>query len=222
MRVTAAPAVEASAPARRGSARRAPRITYAVSRWGTPTETFVRREATGARSKGADVGVLSLKPPAPDDTGLPVVRMSAVSVLRNAARTLRQAPRPSWTVLREVVLRSRPRTLAPRLVASIVGLAWAQDPAASADLVHADLDLASHRNGVTEVVLHDAAAPAGSLKRLAAPEASYDPVAGTCASVYCHSSGQGAPAYRTTPAGTSSRAVTAYQWTRPMALNDCW
>lgn len=69
------------------------------------------------------------------------------------------------------------------------------------------LDPAKHRDGVVEVELFDAAAPAGSIKALASPAAAY--AAGSCTGVYCHSSGQGAssapplPVYLATPAWTS-------------------
>ena len=56
-----------------------------------------------------------------------------------------------------------------------------------------------HRNGTVDVVLYEPGVAAGTLKSLAAPTASYDPVAKTCAGVYCHSTGQAAPVFRTTP-----------------------
>jgi predicted CxxxxCH...CXXCH cytochrome family protein len=63
------------------------------------------------------------------------------------------------------------------------------------------IDGAKHMDGVLEVELSDAAAPAGSLKARAAPGASY--VGGTCSGVYCHSSGQESPVYAATPGWTS-------------------
>lgn len=65
----------------------------------------------------------------------------------------------------------------------------------------------SHRNGTAEVVLYDAAAPAGSLKARAAATAAYDPAAKTCSGVYCHSTGQGTPAYVTSPGWFSGQEV---------------
>jgi predicted CxxxxCH...CXXCH cytochrome family protein len=56
-----------------------------------------------------------------------------------------------------------------------------------------------HRDGVVDVVLYDASAPAGSLKARAAPTAAYDRSTRTCNGVYCHSSGQATPAYVATP-----------------------
>jgi len=112
------------------------RVTYAVSRWGAPTETFVRREAAAVRDTGVAVTALSIKPAVPDATGIDVVHLGAVTVARQALRTVRRAPGPSWSVLRDVVRGARPRTLAARITAAVVGLAWAQQPAATADLVH--------------------------------------------------------------------------------------
>ncbi|MBI5070767.1 MAG: CxxxxCH/CxxCH domain-containing protein [Deltaproteobacteria bacterium] len=57
----------------------------------------------------------------------------------------------------------------------------------------------THRNGTVDVVLWEGAAPAATLKGRALASASYDPATGTCSGVYCHSSGQEAPAYRSTP-----------------------
>lgn len=69
------------------------------------------------------------------------------------------------------------------------------------------LDFGSHRDGSPEVELYDAAAPAGSLKQLAPATAAYDPAAGTCSDVYCHSSGQATPGYRPTPGWTSGTSL---------------
>lgn len=63
------------------------------------------------------------------------------------------------------------------------------------------LEPARHLDGVVEVELYDAAAPAGSLKARASPVAAY--VGGSCSGVYCHSSGQASPTYATTAGWTS-------------------
>jgi glycosyltransferase involved in cell wall biosynthesis len=113
------------------------RVTYAVSRWGVPTETFVRREEQAAREAGADVRVLSMQRPVGDVPGVPVTWVRPTSVVRDALRTVVRAPGASWRVLAEVARGSRPGTVVPRLVAAVIGLAWAQRPEAGADLVHA-------------------------------------------------------------------------------------
>ncbi|MBI5068371.1 MAG: CxxxxCH/CxxCH domain-containing protein [Deltaproteobacteria bacterium] len=65
------------------------------------------------------------------------------------------------------------------------------------------VDSRRHMNGTIDVVLHEADAPAGSLKARNAPTAAFDAAGGTCSGVYCHSSGQESPAYAGTPAWTS-------------------
>lgn len=58
---------------------------------------------------------------------------------------------------------------------------------------------AAHRNGTADVVLYEAGVAAGTLKSRAASTAAYDAVSKTCSGVYCHSSGQATPAFKTTP-----------------------
>jgi predicted CxxxxCH...CXXCH cytochrome family protein len=58
-------------------------------------------------------------------------------------------------------------------------------------------------DGELQVELSDPAAPAGSLKALASPGASYAGAGGACSGVYCHSSGQASPAHVATPGWTS-------------------
>jgi predicted CxxxxCH...CXXCH cytochrome family protein len=60
-----------------------------------------------------------------------------------------------------------------------------------------------HRDGHVDVVLQDPGAPAESLLARAQPTAAYDAATGTCSGVYCHSSGQATPAYKTTPGWSS-------------------
>ncbi len=74
------------------------------------------------------------------------------------------------------------------------------------------IDMAQHSMGsgstVAKVWLYEAAAPSDSLKARNSTAAAYDPVARTCSGVYCHSSGQATPGYRTTPAWTSTGTLT--------------
>jgi predicted CxxxxCH...CXXCH cytochrome family protein len=63
------------------------------------------------------------------------------------------------------------------------------------------IDPARHLDGVVQVELWDAAAPAGSLKARASPAAAY--AGGSCAGVYCHSSGQESPVFAATPGWSS-------------------
>jgi predicted CxxxxCH...CXXCH cytochrome family protein len=57
-------------------------------------------------------------------------------------------------------------------------------------------------DGTVEIELYDAAADPAALKRRS-PTASYDRSAKACSNVYCHSSGQEAPAFLTTPGWAS-------------------
>ncbi|BDG03775.1 CxxxxCH/CxxCH domain c-type cytochrome [Anaeromyxobacter oryzae] len=65
------------------------------------------------------------------------------------------------------------------------------------------LDAAKHMDGTIEVDLSPAGAPDGSLKARGASGAAWDAAGATCSGVYCHSSGQAAPVYATTPAWTA-------------------
>ncbi len=65
---------------------------------------------------------------------------------------------------------------------------------------HPATDEGKHMDGVTQVSLFEASAPASSLKARNSATAAYDPAVRTCSGVYCHSSGNdGSPIYVTTP-----------------------
>ncbi len=65
-------------------------------------------------------------------------------------------------------------------------------------------DAALHGDGVLQVELSGATAPAGSLKAKNGPDAGYDAKGTqTCGNVYCHSSGQEAPTFTASPGWTS-------------------
>jgi predicted CxxxxCH...CXXCH cytochrome family protein len=69
-------------------------------------------------------------------------------------------------------------------------------------------DGAKHFDGVIQVELAEASpATAGTLKALADPAAAYDRAAGTCSGTYCHSSGQAAPVFATTPGWRSGATL---------------
>lgn len=74
------------------------------------------------------------------------------------------------------------------------------------------IDMGQHSMGsgstVAKVWLYEAFAPSTSLKGKNSTSAAYDATAKTCSGVYCHSSGQGSPTYRTTPAWTSTTPLT--------------
>lgn len=101
-------------------------IGYVVSRWGAPTQTFVRREAEAVAALGLDVTALSLRRPAPTDLPVPVTYLTPGRVLLHAAIAVAARPGRSLRILGSVVRRTRPRLLPAQLWASLVGLAWAQ------------------------------------------------------------------------------------------------
>ena len=101
-------------------------ILYVVSRWGEATQTFVRREAAAAVAAGSFVLVLSLKRPVPTDLEVPVWHLGPGSVLVGALAALLRDQRRGLRVAWRMIRQSRPRTIAPNLAATAVGLAAAQ------------------------------------------------------------------------------------------------
>lgn len=78
-------------------------------------------------------------------------------------------------------------------------------PSASADYAFGcghchPLDPSLHLDGRVEVELAPAPGAEGSLRALSQDGARYDPASRSCSGVYCHSSGQAAPAFVATPA----------------------
>jgi predicted CxxxxCH...CXXCH cytochrome family protein len=70
------------------------------------------------------------------------------------------------------------------------------------------VDAGKHGNGVIEVDLAAATAVTGGLKARNGALASYDKASGTCSNVYCHSSGQATPTFRTSPGWASGTRLT--------------
>lgn len=68
---------------------------------------------------------------------------------------------------------------------------------------HPATDQARHMDGVTQVALFEASAPAGTLKARSSATAIYDPATKACSGVYCHSSGQESPAFVDSPGWNS-------------------
>jgi predicted CxxxxCH...CXXCH cytochrome family protein len=90
--------------------------------------------------------------------------------------------------------------------------AWADFPVADVNgylfgcgLCH-PLDEARHMDGLVQVEVGPEGAPAGSLRSRNAAAAAYL-ADGTCSGVYCHSSGQAAPAFVTTPGWRSGATL---------------
>lgn len=102
-------------------------VTYVVSRWGAPTQTFVRREAAAVLERGMTVTALSLKRPVPTtDPPVPVAYLTLGSVAWSVAGALVQHPRRFLAVVATVLRHSRMRNRAPQLAAALTGIAWAR------------------------------------------------------------------------------------------------
>ena len=102
------------------------RIAYVVSRWGAPTETFVRREVSAARAAGHEVLAVSLKAPVGEEGGPPVTHPGARTPLL-LLRTLLRHPIRSSRVLVRCARRAKRSTLLPNLAAAVTGLAAAAE-----------------------------------------------------------------------------------------------
>ncbi len=111
-------------------------LHYVVSRWGAPTQTFVRREASEVVAAGGQVSVLSLRAPLTEASSLPVTHLSAPRVLFGATRTLWRRPRTAAGLVLQIVGMASPRNLVRQLWACLVGLAWASR-GDRCDLIHA-------------------------------------------------------------------------------------
>jgi colanic acid/amylovoran biosynthesis glycosyltransferase len=116
-----------------------PAIAYVVSRWGEPTQTFVRREAAAVAESGCAVRVLSLKRPlTTEDAGTADVRwLGPVAVLVGALRALASQPAQSLSVMADTLRHAAPRNLPSQLAAAFIGLAWAGHGLARDRHVHA-------------------------------------------------------------------------------------
>jgi colanic acid/amylovoran biosynthesis glycosyltransferase len=101
------------------------RIVYVVSRWGEPTQTFVRREAEAVATLGVETAAVSLKRPHESSTPTPTTHLHPHQVALGVVVALLRRPRRVAHVLVTVVRRASPRNLPSLLVAALVGVAWA-------------------------------------------------------------------------------------------------
>lgn len=101
-----------------------PAVAYVVSRWGEPTQTFVRREAVALAEHGAHVSVRSIKRPASEPNSS-VTWHSVTAVLRGAARSIGRHPLVFLSLIGSVVRHARLRNIPPHLVAVAIGASWA-------------------------------------------------------------------------------------------------
>lgn len=117
----------------------APRaITYVTSRWGEPSQTFVRREALAVARRGVAVTAASLKTPGPVSAGIDPLHLGPVGVVAGLLRATRRRPRAvAGTVVR--IVRARPplRNLASHLGAALIGIGWVGSGRLPAGHLHA-------------------------------------------------------------------------------------
>lgn len=102
-----------------------PAVTYVVSRWGAPTQTFVRREAAELLELGIEVQVLSLKRPVEvDEPVLPVVHLSPLQVVAGLWLCLVRHPAHAARCVGGLVRRADRHNLPALAAAVAVGFAW--------------------------------------------------------------------------------------------------
>ncbi len=99
-------------------------IVYVVSRWGEPSQTFVRREALALADLGASVHAMSLKRPGRVDAGIDAGWAPPARVLGGLVKVARRRPMRTARVFTTVVRRSAPRNVPRQLVAAGVGMSW--------------------------------------------------------------------------------------------------
>ena len=113
------------------------RISYVVSRWGEPSQTFVRREAAAMQELGWNVEALSLKTPRPCSPAIAVhhlpLAMVAAGILRSSLRSPGGVISVIWAVLRS----STHRTVVRRFAAALTGIAWVGCGTLRGDVIHA-------------------------------------------------------------------------------------
>jgi colanic acid/amylovoran biosynthesis glycosyltransferase len=98
-------------------------VAYVVSRWGEPTQTFVRREAEAIMASGVTVTAYSIKRPA-SNGGVPVTWLSPLEVARGTIRAVARHPIRTIRRLTRVLKASARHNALPQLAAACVGLAW--------------------------------------------------------------------------------------------------
>lgn len=98
-----------------------PAVTYVTSRWGTPTQTFVRREAECLADLGVEVSVLSIKRPLGGQDHVCHLRPAAIAV--GCLSAIARRPIGTLRILASC-RRCTLRNLIPMLAATLIGLAW--------------------------------------------------------------------------------------------------
>ena len=111
-------------------------IAYVTSRWGEPTQTFVRREAAAARRAGHEVVAFSIKRPGPDTHGVAVVHLTGRTLIRHLARALGSSPGAQFRGLAHAVYTGSARNALPTTAAWCIGTAWSS-AAPEVEWIHA-------------------------------------------------------------------------------------
>ncbi len=101
-------------------------VGYVVSRWGEPTQTFVRREAGAISAMGVDLRVWSIKDPLQASGAGSVTHFSARRVGLGLVSSLVRRPVSTLRILTTILRHSSARNIAPQLAAAATGIAWAE------------------------------------------------------------------------------------------------
>lgn len=100
-------------------------LVYVASRWGEPTQTFVRREAEAVRDEGVEVTAVSIKPPGSEPGAIAAGHLRPGRILVGCLRALVRRPVVVAGIVGTVVRRSRAGNVPAQLAAAAVGVAWA-------------------------------------------------------------------------------------------------
>ena len=101
-----------------------PAVVYVASRWGEPSQTFVRREASALRDLGVGLHAATLKRPVACEPQADVVWLSPLETVLGVARGVLGHPLLVARVFAAVLARSAPRNMARQAGAAAIGVAW--------------------------------------------------------------------------------------------------
>lgn len=100
-------------------------LVYIVSRWGEPTQTFVRREAEAVQGRGVSVRALSLKPLGVATSSVSALYLGPLRVVFGFIAAFGRRPLRVAGGIALLVRGSQRRNVPRQLVAFAVGGAWA-------------------------------------------------------------------------------------------------
>lgn len=113
-------------------------IVYITSRWGEPSQTFVRREAGAVRAAGVAVSAASLKRPGPEGTDVAALWLAPATLVVGWLRAMIRSPGRVIGVYRDILARRvRLRNLASHLGAATIAIAWVGSGRLPAGHLHA-------------------------------------------------------------------------------------